>query len=159
VRRFTSSSLSLVAAVALAAGLVGCGNDDDTAAVDEAAPPTTAIDDTTTTPVDDTGGAPDAEGPAGGGDAQQGQRVVGCERLDVSPDGVYVVSDAGEIEIAHDGATVRLVEARPAEGWTATGDTEDDDDEVEVYFRRDGREVEFEAEVDDGRLEVDVCED
>lgn len=36
-------------------------------------------------------------------------------------------------------------------------DRDDDGDEVEVSFVRDEREVELEAEIDDGRLEVEVC--
>lgn len=69
------------------------------------------------------------------------------------------MADAGEVEIRHEGDTVELVDVRPGDGWSATGDTEDDHDEVEVTFSSEGREIDFEAEVDDGRLEIGDCDD
>lgn len=143
-------------------GLLACGGDD----ADTTAAPTTqqpavtdapAVDDTAQT--DDDAAGTNADGPGEPtGPNEVAERRPGCETLPETADGVYTVSDAGEIQISSDGDTVSLVETRPAAGWTATGDTEDDSDEVEVYFRRDGREVEFEAELDDGRLEVEVCD-
>lgn len=52
-------------------------------------------------------------------------------------------------------ARLSVSRVRPNEGWRASVDR--DDDEIEADFRRGGREVELEAEIDDGRLEVEVC--
>lgn len=140
----TIAHLRPAAALAVAAlTLVACGADDGDTPADD---PTTTTT-TTTAPTGDDGTAT-TQAP-----------LARCERVPESTDGVYDLGDAGEIEIAVDGDTVRLVEARPAAGWTATDDTEDDDDEVEVSFRGDGREIELEVELDDGRLEVEICDD
>lgn len=140
MRRTTTRLSSAVAAMALLVGAAACGDDDDAATTD-----TTA---TTDAPAVNLGDDPETDDP-----------VAGCERLAERPDGVYAVGDAGEAVLEFDGSTVRVVETRPAEGWTATEDTEDDDDEVEVTFSSDDdRSIELEAEVDDGRLEIDVCE-
>lgn len=156
---------STVAALVLALGAVACSDDDDSttdvapvtaggSTTSEATPP--ADDSTTTGP---TMGSDDSTTSAPSTTAVGGLAAGRCERLAETSDGVYPVSDAGEVELVVEGGAVRLAEARPAAGWTATDDLEDDDEEVEVDFRRDGREVEFEAELDDGRLEVEVCED
>lgn len=138
--RRTARLLTPIAAAALLFGAAACGDDDDAATTDATAP--------TDAPAVNLGDDPETEDP-----------VAGCERLEERPDGVYAVGDAGEAVLEFDGSTVRLVETRPAEGWTATDDTEDDDDEVEVTFSSDDdRSIELEAEVDDGRLEIDVCE-
>ncbi len=135
-----------VAAVALVLG--ACGNDD---AVDDAAqpPPEAARDEPAATT------APPQRGITA---PPTGQRQPGCDVLPEAVDGVYPVRDAGEIVVTREGNALWLVETRPAEGWTATGDTEDDADDVEVYFRSGDREIELEAEIDDGRLKVEVCE-
>jgi hypothetical protein len=138
--RRTARLLTSFAAAALLVGAAACGDDDDAA--------TTDTTPTTDAPAVNLGDDPETE-----------QAVAGCERLDERPDGVYVVGDAGEAVLEFDGSTVRLAETRPADGWTATEDTEDDDDEVEVTFSSDeDRAIQLEAEVDDGRLEIDVCE-
>ncbi|TKJ20923.1 hypothetical protein [Blastococcus sp. CCUG 61487] len=60
--------------------------------------------------------------------------------------------------VTREGERLVLGEVVPAEGWTAV-EIDRDDDEVEVEFRGDGIELDFEAEIDDGRLEVEVCND
>jgi hypothetical protein len=37
--------------------------------------------------------------------------------------------------------------------------TDQEDDEVEIEFRRGGEEVDLEVEIDDGRVEAEVCVD
>jgi hypothetical protein len=138
-------ALALLAAAALT--LASCGDDDATPVGEDTG---TTEDAGTTTTIADDSGVDDGVVPS---------RVEGCVNLPESPDGIYPVSDAGEVELAVDGDTLSLVEARPADGWTATGDAEDDSSEVEVTFRAGDREVELEAELDDGVLEVEVCDE
>jgi hypothetical protein len=71
-------------------------------------------------------------------------------------DGVYEVGEAGEVEFEHNGDQLVLIEVRPGDGWEHTVDESRHDNEIEVDLRRDGDEAEFEAEIDDGRLEVDI---
>jgi hypothetical protein len=72
-------------------------------------------------------------------------------------DNVFQAGDAGEVELAIDGDRLVLVDVRPNDGWSHRID-DDDDDEIEIDFRDNGREIDFEAELDDGRLEIDVCD-
>jgi hypothetical protein len=151
MHRTTRFLVGLGGSLALLAGAAACGDDDDTGTpAAETSVDAGFGDDGLQEPTDDGVNLPDP--------GTDDELVAGCERLDERPDGVYAVGDAGEIEIDFDGTTVRVVEARPAEGWTASEDDEDDDDEVEVTFSGDDRAIEFEAEVDDGRLEIEVCE-
>lgn len=76
-------------------------------------------------------------------------------RQDVIPaePGRFAVGDAGVVEVAVDGDRVELVDMRAADGWR---NEIREDDEVEVDFRRSGARWDFEAEFDDGRLEVQI---
>ena len=76
---------------------------------------------------------------------------------DTGADNVFMAGEAGDVELAIDGDRLILVDVRPSDGWTHRVD-EDDDDEIEIDFRDNGREVDFEAELDDGRLKIDVCD-
>lgn len=72
----------------------------------------------------------------------------------------FPVSDAGTVTVdVMDNGFVALVSQEAAAGWVATVDEGDlREGEVEIQFRNDGarRSVEFDAEVDDGVLEVDI---
>ncbi|WP_158220760.1 hypothetical protein [Mycobacterium lehmannii] len=46
----------------------------------------------------------------------------------------------------------------PAEGWTHQVDDQEPE-EVEISFRRGAEDLDLEIEVDDGRLEVSICND
>jgi hypothetical protein len=96
----------------------------------------------------------------------------------------FTVKDAGEVEIERDGDRLILIDARPNEGWEVEieddeeedeeeddegtdEDNEDEDEdeetegdgsEIEVTFSQGDREVEFEAEIDDGRLAIEIEE-
>jgi hypothetical protein len=143
--------LAVVPVTALAAaGLAACGGDDADDAADTtattSAPATQPADDTTTTA-------------AGGGDTTASTAApapTGCQRLDPSPDDVYQVADAGEVEVRREGNSLVLGEIRPADGWTHTVDDQGDD-EIEIDFRSNGREVDIEFEIEGDRLDVEVC--
>lgn len=81
-----------------------------------------------------------------------------CEVLDERSDGVYAVSDAGEVRVLRDGNAVTLEDVQAAQGWTPRVD-EQDFDEVNVDFHRGVVEFEFEADLDDGHYEITVCQD
>lgn len=65
--------------------------------------------------------------------------------------------EAGEVDVRIiDGRQLELAEVRDAAGWTHRIDDEERD-EIEIDFRRDdGRNVELEVELEDGRLKVQV---
>lgn len=70
----------------------------------------------------------------------------------------YTVGEAGTVTIDTDGRGVMLVGQDTAPGWVATVDQEElAEGEVEIDFRDEaGRVAEFDAEVDDGELEVEI---
>ncbi len=70
--------------------------------------------------------------------------------------GRFTVGDAGEVEIAIDDGSLRLVEVATNPGWSMEVD-EENPREVEVGFRQGELEWEFEAELSRrGRLEVEI---
>jgi hypothetical protein len=171
-------STPLVAALAL---LPACGGGDDGSDL-EAAEVGTAPEDTAE-PFDDpaaagTVGTPDQAGAEaddaaddGVEDADQpadqpgadaaGQRPARdeCVTLPEAPDGLYQVADVGTVTVTVDGDRLVLGTVTPAEGWEAE-EVEEERDEIEVEFRAPGEdEIDFEAELDDGRLQVKVCND
>lgn len=136
--------LAPVAVLALAA----CGGGDgatDTAAGSSSTAPSASSE------------APPAAGSSTPADADR-PAPGSCVDLPEAPDGRYTVADAGTVTVDRDGDRLVLAAANPAEGWTAD-EVDRDDDEVEVEFRGDGVELDFEAEIDDGRLDVEVCSD
>ncbi|MFA9429634.1 hypothetical protein [Egicoccus sp. AB-alg2] len=120
----------------------------DTAAGDD-----TADDDAADDPADDAAGDPDA-----GTGADEDEAAADLVDTTQAVPGTWPVGDAGTVTWdVRDGALV-LVDVSPSEGWDATVD-EEGDDEVEVDFRRGDEGWDFEVEVDDGRLEIDVYYD
>jgi hypothetical protein len=75
----------------------------------------------------------------------------------------YTVADAGTAVAGREGDRLVLGQVSPAPGWTheVTDQevTDQEDDEVEIEFRRGGEEVDLEVEIDDGRVEAEVCVD
>jgi hypothetical protein len=64
------------------------------------------------------------------------------------------VGDAGSVTFSTDGGVLAFVSAEAADGWTYTIDRQDDD-HLRVTFRdANGAEAEFEAELEDGALDV-----
>jgi hypothetical protein len=70
----------------------------------------------------------------------------------------FPAGDAGEVELDVDDDQLVLVEVRPDNDWTYRVE-EDEDDEIQIDFLRNGSRIDFEATIDDTRLEVDVCTD
>lgn len=161
--------------VLLAFVLAACGDDDEDATsdatattespqgqVDPTATPADAADDVENTPTtetaDPTATATDVADPTAttdSGDAA-GTTPSPADQSGTA-ENVFPAGDAGEVELERDGNNLRLVEVRPADGWRYEVE-DDDDDEIEIEFRDNGREIDFEAELDDGRLKVDVCD-
>jgi hypothetical protein len=68
----------------------------------------------------------------------------------------FQVEDAGSVTLRAENDRLVLVSVHPASGWTHRV-TEEERDEVEIDFLRDGRKVyEFEAELDDGRIAAKI---
>jgi len=65
------------------------------------------------------------------------------------------VGDAGSVTFSTDGGVLAFVSAEAADGWTYTIDRQDDG-HLHVTFRdANGAEVEFEAELEDGDLDLE----
>ncbi|ODQ92068.1 hypothetical protein BHQ18_04325 [Mycolicibacterium flavescens] len=79
-------------------------------------------------------------------------------RVEPAPDGRYRVFDAGSAVVTFAENRLTLQSATPAEGWTHRVDDQEPE-EVEIAFRRGAEELDLEVEVDDGRLEVSICND
>lgn len=146
----------------LALSLAACGGDDaDPGATTDPSPTSenatgAPADDPTVedTPTDDASAAPEST------PTETATPVDGCTRLEEADDGIYAVGEAGELTMTRTDTELTVDEVRPADGWSHTEDEHDDPDEVEVTFTSgEGREIEFEAEIDDGQLEIDVCDD
>lgn len=135
--------------------LPGCGSADDaqsTVTVTEPAP--TAA---TTAPPGEPATGPDAGQTATEAAPARPARDQ-CVRIDPAPDGRYQVFDAGSAVVTFADGRLTLESVTPAEGWTHQVDDQEPD-EVEIEFRRDAEELDLELEVDDGRLEVKICND
>ncbi|GIG39283.1 hypothetical protein [Cellulomonas phragmiteti] len=82
-----------------------------------------------------------------------------CVDIPVPDDGIYTVYDAGTAVVTFEDGALVLGEVTAADGWTARVDDQDAD-EVEIDFRRSADEVlDLEVEVDDGRVEAQICHD
>lgn len=77
--------------------------------------------------------------------------------LDIDPadPGSFDLGPAGTAVLSVDGSSVLLDDLTVADGWTVT-DQDTSDGEVEIELRRDNVSWELEAEIDDGRLEVEI---
>ncbi|HSK61081.1 MAG TPA: hypothetical protein VK935_18720 [Actinomycetospora sp.] len=81
-----------------------------------------------------------------------------CVDLPEAQDGVYRVGEAGTATVVREGNRLVLVEHRAADGWVSRVD-DLERDEVEIDFRRGGEVLDLEVELDDGRVEVEICAD
>src|SRR3990172_13364953 len=69
------------------------------------------------------------------------------------------VGDAGSVTFSTDGGVLAFVSAEAAAGWTYTIDRQDDG-HIQVTFRdANGAEAEFEAELEDGALDVESSQE
>lgn len=85
-------------------------------------------------------------------------RILEIEQdLDIAPaePGRFEIGGAAVATIAVEGNSVILTDLEVADGWTVT-DQDESDGEVEVDLRRDNVDWTFEAEIDDGELEVAI---
>lgn len=148
---------SLLIAPMTVLALAACGSDDDSSD-DASASPTAASSSSSSSAAapTTTEETPPAEAGAPGGSGRPAPDT--CIDLPEAPDGRYTIADAGTVTVTRDGDRLVLGEVSPAPGWTAE-EIDVEDDEIEVEFRGDGIELDFEAEIDDGRLDVDVCHD
>lgn len=147
-----------MAAVLLLAGVAvtGCGDDEPSPDRDDRGPAAT----TSTSGEPSTTAAPTDSAPMDSAPSDSAPSApVGCERLGESPDGVYEF-ESGRVTVTRTGDRLGLADVQPAEGWTHVVDDVGDDD-IEIDFRRaaDGRHVEFEADLDDGVLDIEICAD
>jgi len=83
-----------------------------------------------------------------------------CVEITTPRDGRYTVYDAGTAVVRH-GGLLRVGEVAAARGWVARVTDRGGDDDVEVEFTPGGRgaELELEVEIDDGRVESQICVD
>jgi len=152
VMRTTTLGVTAFAGAALL--LVACGSSDQTESTVTVTEPAATTEATTTT------------GPAGPGE-QNAPPADGtpmrpardqCVRIDPAPDGRYQVFEAGSAVVTFADGRLTVESVTPAEGWTHQVD-EREPGEVEIEFRRDAEQLDLELDVDDGRLEVKICND
>ncbi|MEE8600840.1 cell wall-binding repeat-containing protein [Euzebya tangerina] len=86
-------------------------------------------------------------------------RVVEEQYVDlaVGETGTFEANIAGTVTISRTADGLVLVDAVPNDGWQIRpDDDEDDEDEVEVSFTDGTTRVDFEAEIEDGSVEIEV---
>lgn len=105
-----------------------------------------------------TSSPPSASDPPGGASPGQVPRPDpgSCEPVPESSDGRYVVADAGEITLRLGTGALQL-EVSSSGGWSTSVDS--DDDEADVEFRRGDDELDFRADLENGRLVLQICDD
>jgi hypothetical protein len=121
--------LTLAIPVALSVLALGCGGDDAASTEPE-----------TATATEPGGQTDDGAGSEGGGGE------------------VFEVEEAGTVRLRADGGRLEIVSVDPSSGWDYRI-TEEERDEVEIDFTRGNEKIEFEAELEDGRIETRVERD
>ncbi|MDQ2636877.1 MAG: hypothetical protein M3Y83_08390, partial [Actinomycetota bacterium] len=139
------AAAALAGAVLLLPGCGSSGESQSTVTVTEPAPATVT-----------TGEQPAAPQPGAAAPARPARDQ--CVRVDPAPDGRYQVFDAGSAVVTFADGRLTLQSVTPADGWTHRVDDQEPE-EVEIAFRRGAEELDLEVEVDDGRLEVEICND
>lgn len=155
MRRITTIALLPIAAFVLAA----CnGTSQETT---DAGPGAT-LSPGAVTATDDGSGT--TESPESGDTAGSGDELFGTAADVGGPygelrDGLWSVGPAGDVEFTVTGSdTLELVQATANEGW-AIAEQEVESDKVDVDFRRGPVRFQFEVEVDDGILELEIDQD
>ncbi|BBY83775.1 hypothetical protein H7I53_20355 [Mycolicibacterium pulveris] len=144
---------ALAGAVLLLPGCGSSGETESTVTVTEPAPTATASP-TATAPQTGAPAPVPQTGPAAPARPARDQ----CVRVEPAPDGRYQVFDAGSAVVTFADGRLTLESVTPADGWTHRVDDQEPE-EVEIAFRRGGEELDLEVEIDDGRLEVSICND
>jgi hypothetical protein len=163
------SAIGQRGAVVLAASgtllLGACGGDDQaadepeaTVTVTETASPSPTQPSTPTD--DDTAGGDDGTpGAAAGLPPRPGRGE--CVEVAVPRQGRYRVYDAGLAVVRREGDRLLVGAVRANAGWNAQVTERGGDDDVEIEFRPSGTRpvLELEVELDDGRVEPQICAD
>jgi hypothetical protein len=137
-----------------AALVVGCSDDGSSDAdsievqTDDTDADATDADGATDDDADDDGAADETDDAA----SAPADELVDTTRAEP---GTWPVGDAGTVTFDVVEGALTLEGYQAADGWTATVD-EEESDEIEVDFTRDAQRWEFEVEIDDGRLEVEI---
>lgn len=140
--------------------LVACGGDDgdreDATATTSPAP--TTQESSPSSPPPSASEPPDPSGSPGAASPGQVPRPQPgtCEPVAESADGRYVVADAGEITLRMEDGTLRL-NVSSSNGWSTSVHSENS--EADVEFRQGDDELGFEAELEGGRLVLQICAD
>jgi len=158
MRRLTA--LALIPGTALI--LAACGGSAD-APADTGPNPTLT---TTTEAATDTGTAEPGTATATSDDAAgTGEGALLGTPADVGGpygelrDGVWAIGPAGEVEFRVTATdSLELVDVRANDGWTITGQ-EVESDKIDVDFRSGPVTFDFEVEIDDGVLELEIDQD
>ncbi|WP_250443132.1 hypothetical protein [Actinotalea sp. C106] len=131
------------------------------------APDDVEIDGTTVTSPDASTEGDAVEGEEGATDDEGQDAVPGagpspapgeCVTLEVPEDGIYTVADAGTATIGVEGDRLIVGGISPAAGWEHEV-TDEDGDDVEVEFRREGTELDLEVELEDDEVTAELCRD
>lgn len=147
VARKTLRRLAMAATLAfVAAGLSACGSagSGEQGAGNGQEEPRKVVVERTVIVKEEAGANAAANTKSGGGSSATGEQTE--ER-----DGTYAVGDGGEVEFERTDQGLRLVEARPNPGWTTEINDRGPED-IDVEFRRDNVEWQFDAEIDDGGI-------
>jgi hypothetical protein len=171
----------MVAAGTVVVLVAGCGDDDDDAATatTEAAPvpsaAASAVGAGTVTTKPSTTVTVEASSPPVPTDAPNGTTddptagtavseppprpaIGSCQPVEATPDGLYLVADAGTAIVEQQGNRLIVGEVVPADGWTHAVEVESED-EVDVDFRMGELEVWLEVELRGGEVRAQICAD
>ncbi len=139
--------------------LVACGGDDEpeSAAASTSSSPTSEESSPSSAPPSpsdspDASGSPGEENP---GKVPTRPAPGTCEPVPESADGRYLVADAGEITLRMEDGTLRL-NVSSSNGWSTSVHSENS--KADVEFRRGDDELDFEAELEGGRLVLQICD-
>ncbi|WP_040337260.1 hypothetical protein [Candidatus Blastococcus massiliensis] len=139
--------------VLLLSALVACGGDEPQ---DDPEPTATAATTSEESPPTSSPSPPDGS-PGGASPGQVPRPSPGsCQPVAESPDGRYVIPDVGEIELRLEGPGELTLNVRSSGEWSTSVDS--DDDEAEIEFTRGDEEIDFEADVEGGRLVLRICD-
>jgi hypothetical protein len=108
-------------------------------------------------------------GPGGDGDGQPARNFTGAGPDDdavtsglvdttAATGGSWPIGAAGRVTWDVEGDELVLRDHAPADGWDAVVE-EEDDDELELVFRRGDERWRYEVELDSGRLEIELAYD
>lgn len=147
-----SRSIAATAVAGAVLLLPGCGSSGESQSTVTVTEPAPAATTSPSVPA----AAPPAPQPGAAAPARPARDQ--CVRVDPAPDGRYQVFDAGSAVVTFADGRLTLESVTAAEGWTHRIDDQEPE-EVEIAFRRGGEELDLEVEIDDGRLEVSICND